>query len=270
MSLKAALVRLPLGGAKAGIDCDPRKLSRSELQQLTRYFVRKMRRNLGPNIDIPAPDVGTDPQNMAWIRDEYSVLYAFSPAAATAKPILIGGAEGRESAAGQGVGIVLDEYAQHPAETLKGKRAVIQGFGNVGSHTAFDLASRGMKIIAIGDSQGAVFNPEGLDLDKLSEHKRESGSVAESGAAQPIKEEALFSLPCDNLIPATVGQDIDEASARRISAGVIVKAANNPFSYEGARVLGERGIVVLPDIPVNSGGVIVSYFEWVQNLQQML
>lgn len=269
MSLKASLVHLPLGGAKGGIDCDPRTLSRSELQQLTRYFVRKIHRNLGPNIDIPAPDVGTDAQVMAWIHDEYSVIYGYSPAAVTGKPVLIGGAEGRESATGKGVGIVMDEYAQHRAETLEGKSAVIQGFGNVGSYTALDLVSRGMKIIAISDSRGAVYNADGLDPEKLMAHKQQTGSVAEFAAAQPITHEDLFALRCDYLIPAALGQDIDQSCAHRISAGVVVEAANNPVTYEAADFLQDRGVVVLPDILVNSGGLIVSYFEWVQNLQQM-
>jgi glutamate dehydrogenase (NAD(P)+) len=268
MSLKAALVQVPLGGAKGGIDCDPHKLSRSELQQLTRYFVRKIHRNIGPNIDIPAPDVGTDAQVMAWIQDEYSVLYGYSPAAVTGKPVLVGGTEGRESATGLGVGIVMDAYARHRAETLEGKTAVIQGFGNVGSHTARDLARRGMRIIAVSDSRGGVFNADGLDIDRLIAWKHEAGGVASFDSAEPIAPDALFTLPCDYLVPAAVGQDIDAARARQVAARVVVEAANNPVSYDGSRLLDERGIVVLPDLLVNSGGLIVSYFEWVQNLQQ--
>lgn len=269
MSLKTALVRLPLGGAKGGIDCDPRALSRTELQQLTRYFVRKMHRNFGPNIDIPAPDVGTDSQVMAWIHDEYSVLYGYSPAAVTGKPVLIGGSEGREGATGQGVGIVMHDYAKHRGEPLDGRTAVIQGFGNVGLHTALDLSGRGMRVICVSDSRGAIYDPRGLDVGKVRQHKGESGSVADYPAAEKISNADLFGLSCDYLIPAAVGCDIDASVAQRIAARTVVEAANNPVSYEAAAVLASRGIPVLPDILVNAGGVIVSYFEWVQNLQQV-
>jgi glutamate dehydrogenase (NAD(P)+) len=269
MSLKTALVQLPLGGAKGGINCDPHSLSRSELQQLTRYFVRKMHRSLGPNLDIPATDVGTNQQVMAWIHDEYSVIYGYSPAAVTGKPVLIGGAPGRESATGQGVGIVMHEYAQHRAEQLDEKTVVIQGFGNVGRHAAIDLNARGMRIVAVSDSHGAVCNPEGLSIQDLEQHKDATGSIASFGDAEPISHDALFGIDCDYLVPAALGRDIDAACARRISAAVIVEAANNPMTYEASCVLETRGIAVLPDILANSGGVIVSYFEWVQNLQQM-
>jgi len=269
MSLKSALVRIPLGGAKGGINCDPRQLSRSELQQLTRYFVRKIHRNLGPRVDIPAPDVGTDEQVMAWIHDEYSVIYGYSPAAVTGKPVLLGGAEGRDSATGRGVGIVMDAYAHHRAETLEGRCAVIQGFGNVGSHAAVDLAARGAKITAVSDRGGAVFNPDGLDVPKLLEHKHSTGSVANFANAEPLSHEELFALPCDYLIPAAVGHDIGEERAGCISARVVVEAANNPVTYAAAEVLQNRGIGVLPDILVNSGGLIVSYLELVQNHQQL-
>lgn len=269
MSLKTALVQLPLGGAKGGIDCDPCLLSSSELQQLTRYFVRKMHRDFGPNIDIPAPDVGTDASVMAWIHDEYSVIYGYSPAAVTGKPVLIGGSEGRESATGQGVGIVMHEYAKHRAEQLEGNTAVIQGFGNVGMHVAADLASRGMLVIAVSDSQGAVYERNGLNIEKLRRHKQETGTVAEFSDAKAISHAALFRLECDYFVPAAVGGDICEAVAQEMSAKVIVEAANNAVSYEASHVLQAKGITVLPDILVNSGGVIVSYFERVQNLQQM-
>lgn len=268
MSLKTALVQLPLGGAKGGIDCDPRLLSSTELQQLTRYFVRKMHRNFGPNIDIPAPDVGTDPSVMAWFHDEYSVLYGYSPAAVTGKPVLIGGCEGRESATGEGVGIVMHEYAKHRAEQLEDRTAVVQGFGKVGLHAALDLESRGMRVIAVSDSRGAIQNSNGIDIEKLIRHKEETGSVAAFTEAESISHADLFTLDCDYLVPAAVGGDVTEAVAQEISAKVVVEAANNALSYEASKLLEANGITVLPDILVNSGGVIVSYFEWVQNLQQ--
>lgn len=269
MSLKTALAGLPLGGAKGGIDCDPHDLSRDELQRLTRYFVRKMHHNMGPNTDIPAPDIGTNAQVMAWIQDEYSVLYGFSPAAVTGKPVLIGGSQGRESATGDGVGIVMNEYAIHRAEILDGGTAVIQGFGNVGLHTALDLARRGMKILAISDSRGAVHDSEGLDIGKLVAHKAATGAVTGFANSDTISDNELLGIECDYLIPAALGNTITAKNAKSLRARVVAEAANNPISYEADPILTEQGIVVLPDILVNSGGVIVSYYEWVQNLQQM-
>lgn len=269
MSLKTALVQLPLGGAKGGIDCDPRALSPSELQQLTRYFVRKMHRDFGPNIDIPAPDVGTDAKVMAWIHNEYSVIYGYSPAAVTGKPVLIGGSEGRESATGRGVGIVMHEYAKHRAEELEGKTVAVQGFGNVGANLAVDLSLRGMRVIAVSDSKGGVYATSGLNIELLRQHKQETGSVAGFGEAEAISNADLFKLDCDYFVPAALGGDITEAVAREMNTKVIVEAANNAVTYEASQVLQANDVVVLPDILVNSGGVIVSYFEWVQNLQQM-
>ena len=269
MSLKTSLVGLPLGGAKGGIDCDPRLLSRKELQQLTRYFVRKVHRDIGPNLDIPAPDVGTNAQIMAWIHDEYSTIYGFSPAAVTGKPIQIGGAIGRETATGYGVAIVMEEYAKHQAEALEGATVVIQGFGNVGRHAARALAKKGARIVAVSDRGGAVFKEGGLDIDAVCAHKDRTRSVAGVVGAESIAAATLFALDCDYLVPAAIGHDIDVAEAKLISARVVVEAANNPTTYEAAQVLMEKGVVVLPDILVNPGGVIVSYCEWVQNLQQV-
>lgn len=269
MSLKTALVELPLGGAKGGIDCDPKKLSRRELQSLTRRFVQKLHRNIGANIDIPAPDVGTNEQVMAWIYDEYSTLYGYTPAVVTGKPLLIGGSRGRPEATGRGVGLVMQEYARHRAERLQGQTAIIQGFGNVGRNTAEVLGSLGMKMIAISDSQGGVFNADGLKIDALVSHKDDTGSVVNFPGGESIDGDNLFEQACDYFIPAALGGAIDTDTARKMNAGVIVEAANNPVSPDADDYLSENNIPVLPDILVNAGGVIVSYFEWVQNLQQM-
>ncbi len=268
MSLKTALVDIPFGGAKGGIDCDPYALSDRELEMLTRKFVQKMHRNIGPNIDIPAPDIGSNAQTMAWIQDEYSKLYGYSPAVVTGKPVFTGGSPGREKATGQGIGFVLEEYAKHRGEPLQGRTVAIQGFGNVGSHTARVLSGLGMKIVAVSDVRGGVFDPAGLAVDEVAAHHRKVGTVVGAAAAEPVSNEVLLELECDYLIPAALGSVIGEHNVERVRAGVVVEAANGPLTETGDRVLREREVPVLPDILVNAGGVIVSYFEWVQNLQQ--
>lgn len=269
MSLKTALVELPLGGAKGGIDCDPKLLSRRETRSLTRYFVQKLHRNIGPNLDIPAPDVGTNAQVMAWIQDEYSVIYGYTPGVVTGKPTLVGGAAGRESATGRGIGVVMQEYAHHLADELPGKTAAIQGFGNVGLHVALDLTDRGVKIIAVSDSSGGVFNAAGIDVKGLVEHKKQTGSVVDFEGTESIDNPALLELHCNFLILAALGGAVNEKLAVNLKAEVVVEGANSPVTYAGDLVLRDRGVVVLPDILANTGGVIVSYFEWVQNVQHM-
>lgn len=269
MSLKTALVELPLGGAKGGIDCDPKQLSRRELQSLTRYFTQKIHRDIGPNLDIPAPDVGTNAQVMAWIQDQYSSIYGYSPAVVTGKPVHIGGSAVRESATGRGVAIVINEYARHRAEELRGKTAVIQGFGEVGRHAAIDLQERGVAILAVSDSRGGITNKDGLDISSLIEHQKEAGTVVGFEGADPIDRDKVLELRCDFLIPAALGGVIDKSLAKKIKAEIVVEGANAPTTYDGDAILRERGITVLPDILANAGGVIVSYFEWVQNIQQL-
>ncbi len=268
MSLKTALVGVPLGGAKGGIDCAPSSLSDRELEELTRKFVDKIHRNIGPNLDIPAPDIGTNPKIMAWIQDEYSKIYGYTAAVVTGKPISTGGSQGREEAAGRGVGIVLQEYARYRGESLSGKSVVIQGFGNVGSNTARILSQSGMDVIAVSDSHGGILHPAGLDLDTVVAHRRKSGTVVGTDGTESIDNNTLLGLECDYLIPAALGHAIDGDNAGRVRSGVVVEAANSPVTHEADGILKERGIPVLPDILVNAGGVIVSYFEWVQNLQQ--
>lgn len=269
MSLKTSLVDVPLGGAKGGIDCDPASLSERELEILTRKFVEKMHRNIGPSIDVPAPDMGTNAQTMAWIQNEYSKIYGHSPAVVTGKPVVTGGSQGREEATGRGVTIVMTNYAEHIGESLEGKTAVLQGFGNVGRFTARTLVDLGMKIVAISDSRGGVAHAEGLDIEELEKHRAIAGTVCGFANAQPIGHEELLSSECDYLIPAALGCAIREDNAPQIRAKVIVEAANSPVTHLADQILVDRGVVILPDILVNAGGVIVSYFEWTQNLQQM-
>ena len=269
MSLKTALVKVPFGGAKGGINCDPHTLSRRELESLTRAFVEKIHRGIGPNLDIPAPDVGTNEQVMAWIQDEYSKIYGYTPGVVTGKPLMIGGSEGRTEATGTGVAMVMQQHARHQAEELKGKTVVIQGFGNVGSHAAKAFDKLGMKVIAISDSKGGIFDKGGLDLDAIYKHREKGERISTYPEAHKTGNEDLLKLPCDYLVPAAMGNVLDENMAREIRAGVVVEAANSPTTYRGDKVLADRGIPVLPDILANAGGVIVSYFEWVQNMQQM-
>ncbi len=269
MTLKCALVEVPLGGAKGGIDCYTKDLSLRELQALTRYYVQKFHKNLGPSSDIPAPDVGTNAQVMAWIHDEYSRIYGYTPAVVTGKPPLIGGAKGREGATGRGVGIVLRAHAHHRAEDLNGRTAVIQGFGNVGQYTGKALRDEGVNIIAISDSRGGVTNPQGLDIDALIAHDLEADTVVGFKDAETIDGADILELECDYLILAALGGVLDQKTAQKVKARVVVEGANAPTSFDGDRVLNDNGVIVLPDVIANAGGVIVSYFEWVQNLQQM-
>ena len=269
MSLKTALVKVPFGGAKEGINCDPRSLSRRELESLTRTFVQKIHRGIGPNLDIPAPDVGTNDQVMAWIQDEYSKIYGYTPGVVTGKPILIGGSEGREEATGSGVAMVMHAHARHQAQSLDGKTVVIQGFGNVGTFAARAFHGFGMKVIAISDSKGGIHDENGLDLEAICQHRDAGGRVSTYEGAEKISNEDLLKLSCDYLVPAAMGGVIDEKIAAKIKAAVVVEAANSPTTFTGDKVLAGRGIPVLPDILANAGGVIVSYFEWVQNMQQM-
>lgn len=269
MSLKTALVQVPFGGAKGGIDCDPHSLSRRELESLTRAFVEKIHRVIGPNLDIPAPDVGTNFQIMAWFQDEYSKIYGYTPGVVTGKPLLIGGSLGREEATGDGVAIVVKQYASHRAQKLEGKSVVIQGFGNVGIHAAKAFDGLGMRVIAVSDSKGGVFDESGIDIDAVCSHVEAGGRVSAYPDAKVISNDELLKLSCDYLVPAALGDVIDENMARKIKARVVVEGANSPITFAGDKVLIKRGIPVLPDILANAGGVIVSYFEWVQNMQQM-
>ncbi len=268
MSWKCALVGLPYGGAKGGVACDPKKLSKGELERLTRRYTQELIPIIGPYIDIPAPDMGTDAQVMAWIMDTYSVHMGYStPGVVTGKPIEIGGSLGRTEATGRGVGYLINRAFDLLKIDAAKATAVVQGFGNVGEHAAFALALHGTKIIAVSDSSGAVYNKAGLHLDDLVIHKADHGTVAGFKGADAIKPEEIVALPCDVLVPAALEREITEKNAARLKCRVLAEGANGPTTPEADRILANSDVFVLPDILCNSGGVVVSYFEWVQDLQ---
>jgi glutamate dehydrogenase (NAD(P)+) len=267
MSLKTALVDIPLGGAKGGINCDPLLLSARELEQLTRRFVEKIYPNIGPNRDIPAPDVGTNAQTMAWIQDQYSKVYGYTPSVVTGKPLEVGGCPGRDSATGDGVAIVIEALARKKGETVLDSEVVIQGFGNVGQHTARALSQLGARIIAVSDSRSAIHCPGGLDVEATIKHKRSVGSVAGTANTTTIEQSRMLTLPCEYLVPAALGGVINETNAPEIKATCIVEGANNPVTHTADDMLTQTGTTIVPDILANAGGVVVSYFEWVQNTQ---
>jgi glutamate dehydrogenase (NAD(P)+) len=266
MTWKCAIMGLPFGGGKGGVRVDPKLLSPGELQNLTRRYTTEISILLGPHQDIPAPDVNTNPQIMAWIMDTYSMHQGHSvPAVVTGKPVEVGGSEGRREATGRGVMLVVREAAKLLGMSLIGARVAVQGYGNVGSAAARLLAGQGCRIIAVSDVRGGAYDPNGLDLAELDEYVRANGTVF--GFATPITNADLLELDCDVLIPAAVENQITAANAHRVKAKVVAEGANGPTTPEADRILNERGIFVIPDILANAGGVTVSYFEWVQDLQ---
>jgi glutamate dehydrogenase (NAD(P)+) len=267
MTWKTALVDLPFGGAKGGINCDPTKLSRGEMERLTRKFIEKIHDMIGPHKDIPAPDMGTDAQVMAWIMHEYSKYEGFHPACVTGKPVEFHGSAGREAATGFGVAIIVREMLARLKRTISGTTFAIQGYGNVGSHSARCLAQMGAKIIGVSDAYGAVVNAEGLDIAELDKHVGLSHKIVGFKGGDATTNEQLLTMPVDVLIPAALGGVIDRELAKAVSAKIVVEAANSPTWPEADEVFNARGIPVVPDVLANAGGVIVSYFEWVQNLQ---
>jgi glutamate dehydrogenase (NAD(P)+) len=270
MTWKTALADVPFGGAKGGVQVDPRTLSQRELEGVTRSFTGRISLMLGPYRDVPAPDMGTNAQVMAWLLDEYSKRNGYTPAVVTGKPVALGGSLGREEATAQGVVYVMEAYAADEGLAIDGSRVVIQGFGNVGAHTARLLHEHGARVIAVTDVDGGLHNERGLDIPKLFTHAyRQRKPVAEFVGGDPITNEALWRVPCDWLIPAALGGVIcKDRNANDIECGVVVEAANAPTTPIADKVLESRGVTVLPDFLVNAGGVIVSYFEWAQNLQQ--
>jgi glutamate dehydrogenase (NAD(P)+) len=270
MTWKTAVVNLPYGGAKGGIAVDPRGLTPRELERLTRRFVQQIHDLIGPYTDIPAPDVNTNAQVMAWIMDEYSKMHGFSPAVVTGKPVDLFGSLGREEATGRGAVFALAEYLNDAgAGEVRGKTFAIQGFGNVGAWASRLLHHQGGKVVAVSDSRGAVRSPEGLDVPRLIEHKARTGSVVGFPGADAITGEDLLASDVDVLMPAALGGVITEANARDVRARIVLEAANGPTTPRADEILAERGITVLPDIYANAGGVTVSYFEWAQNIQQV-
>jgi glutamate dehydrogenase (NAD(P)+) len=269
MTWKTAVVNLPFGGAKGGIAVDPATLSPRELERLTRQFVAQIHDIIGPHTDIPAPDVNTNAQVMAWIMDEYSKFHGFSPAVVTGKPVDLHGSRGREEATGRGVVFALEEYLKETGTgEVRGKTFAVQGFGNVGSWAARFLHERGGTVIAVSDVHGGVRNPDGLDIPRLVEHVKATRSVRGFEGTDAIGNEDLLLLPVDVLVPAALGGVITEANAAEVRAGLVLEAANAPTTPRADEILAGRGITVLPDIYVNAGGVTVSYFEWAQNIQR--
>jgi glutamate dehydrogenase (NAD(P)+) len=267
MTWKTAIVDLPYGGSKGGINCNPNKLSKPELERLTRKFIEKIHDMIGPYKDIPAPDMGTDAQVMAWIMNEYSKYEGFHPACVTGKPVEFHGSAGREAATGYGVAIITREALARLKRTIAGTTFAIQGYGNVGSHTARCLAQMGGKIIGVSDAYGAAVNREGLDIGELDRHVASSHKIVGFKGGDAATNEQLLTMPVDVLIPAALGGVFDRDMAKAVSTQLIVEAANGPTRPEADEVFNSRGIPVVPDVLANAGGVIVSYFEWVQNLQ---
>jgi len=267
MSLKAGIVDLPYGGGKGGILCDPREMSFRELEGLSRGYVRAISQIVGPNKDIPAPDVFTNSQIMAWMMDEYSRIDEFNnPGFITGKPLVLGGSHGRESATAKGVTICIEEAAKKKGINIEGARVVIQGFGNAGSFLAKFMYDAGAKVIGISDAQGALHDPEGLDVEYLLDRRDSFGTVTNL-FKNTITNEELLELDCDILVPAAIENQITEENAHNIKASIVVEAANGPTTMEGTRILSERDILLVPDVLASAGGVTVSYFEWVQNNQ---
>ncbi|MCG1002714.1 MULTISPECIES: Glu/Leu/Phe/Val dehydrogenase [Halobacterium] len=269
MTWKTALVDLPFGGAKGGIICNPKELSQSEIEQLTRRYTEGIRRIIGPDTDIPAPDVNTNPRTMAWIMDTYSVYQGYAvPEIVTGKPLEVGGTAGRVEATGRGVTIVTEETFEYLGVDVEDADIAIQGFGNVGSVTAQLLAERGANVVAVSDVTGAIYDPDGLDVEDVGAHVANDGRLEDYDAPEHITNDDLLTMDVDALIPAAIEDVITVDVAERLQADVVVEAANGPTTFDAAGVLKERDVPVVPDILANAGGVIVSYLEWVQNSQQ--
>ncbi|MBX5490358.1 MAG: Glu/Leu/Phe/Val dehydrogenase [Chloroflexi bacterium] len=266
MTWKCAVVRLPYGGAKGGVVCDPKRLSQRELERLTRRYATEISPLIGPDSDIPAPDVNTGPQTMAWIMDTYSMHHGYSiPAVVTGKPLSIGGSEGRPEATGRGVTYCVREAARRLDIPLQGARVAIQGFGNVAEYAARLLHAQGARIIAVSDSRGGAFAPNGLNPADVARFKQETGSVVGAPHSRRISNAELLELECEVLVPAALESVITEENAPRVRARIVAEGANGPTTPEADRILHERGVLVVPDILCNAGGVTVSYFEWVQD-----
>ena len=267
MTWKTAIVNIPFGGAKGGVNCDTRALHRSEVQRITRSFMDKIEKVLGPSRDIPAPDVGTNAQVMAWLMDEYGKLHGHTPAVVTGKPISLEGSHGREAATGRGLVYLFREAAPALGLTPPETRFVIQGYGNVGSWAARIMQQLGCRLVGASDADGAIRNDSGIDAAALAEHAAEGGAVPDFPGAEAIDPDELLEIPCEVFIPAALGGMIHEDNADRVAARMVIEGANSPTTPNADEILHERGVYVVPDVMANAGGVVVSYFEWVQNLQ---
>jgi glutamate dehydrogenase (NAD(P)+) len=270
MTWKCALLRLPYGGAKGGIRCDPKALSPREVERLTRRFTSELVREIGPQTDIPAPDMATNEQTMAWMMDTYSMLIGHAvPEVVTGKPISVGGSIFRREATGAGVVMTAERACQRLEMPLDEQRCVVQGFGNVGGVAASELHDKGAKVIAVSDLAGGLYAPDGLDVPELHAYIVEHGSLAGYAGGDRMTNEELLELPCDILVLAALEEQVTGENAPRVKARMIAEGANGPTSLEADAIFAERGILVVPDILANAGGVTVSYFEWVQDLGRL-
>ncbi len=271
MSWKCGLMRLPFGGAKGGVRIDPTELTRAELQRVTRRYTAEIIDVIGPDRDIPAPDLGTDERVMAWMMDTYSQQRGFAvPAVVTGKPIALGGSPGRREATGRGLVHLVSHAARHIGLSLEGATVAVQGFGNVGSNAALLLHKRGARVIAVSDVTGGVYAGNGLDIDALQRHVAETHAIRGFPLGEPITNRELLALSCDILVPAALENQITAENAEQVRCKILAEGANGPTTLEADQVLNERGIFVLPDILGNAGGAVVSYFEWVQGLQNLM
>ena len=268
MTWKTAVVDVPFGGAKGGVQVDPWQLSSGEHEQLTRRYMAQVGYILGVRRDIMAPDMNTNAQTMAWMMDAWGRLHGHEPAIVTGKPVALGGSFGREAATGRGVVMVLDEAARHNDWTPSERTVAIQGYGNVGSWTARLAHEEGYRIVAVSDVKGGVHAPDGLAIELLDKHVTQAGTVVGFDGAEAISNDALLELDVDVLIPAALGEVIDESNADDVRAAMIIEAANHPVTPMADAMLAERGISIIPDVLANAGGVTVSYFEWTQNIQE--
>jgi glutamate dehydrogenase (NAD(P)+) len=269
MTWKCSLMGLPFGGAKGGVICDPKSMSRSELERMTRRFTSEIINEIGPEKDIPAPDVGTNAATMAWIFDTYSMNKGHSVlGVVTGKPLTIGGSLGREEATARGALFCLSSALESEEKSLDGIRIAVQGFGNVGSYFAKFAAEEGAKVVAVSDSSGGIHNPNGIDIAAAFAHKRGGGSLSELKGGDRITNEELLVLDCDALAPCALEQVITPDNADQVKANILVEGANGPVTPSADDILEANGVLVLPDVLANAGGVVVSYFEWVQGLQE--
>jgi glutamate dehydrogenase (NAD(P)+) len=268
MTMKCAVVHLPFGGAKGGVICDPKTMSKGELERLTRRYTAEISLIIGPDKDIPAPDVNTNEQVMAWMMDTYSMGRGYAvPGVVTGKPLEIGGSLGRREATGRGVFYVTRELASRRGFDLRKAPIIVQGFGNVGSNAAKIFADHGCKVVGISDVGGGVYDAKGLDIDDLLKHRDAHGTIADYPKAEKVAADKFVELPCDILIPAAMESAITRANADRVQAKYIIEGANGPTTNEADRILNAKGVTIVPDILANAGGVTVSYFEWVQDMQ---
>jgi glutamate dehydrogenase (NAD(P)+) len=267
MTWKTAIAEIPFGGAKGGVDCPARDLEETDKQKIARSFIDKVEKILGPGRDIPAPDVNTDAQTMAWMMDEYGKLHGHTPACVTGKPIALEGSYGREAATGRGVIYLYREAAPHLGLKPPDTRVVVQGFGNVGSWAARIIEGLGATIVGVSDADGALRSEEGIDAEALNRHLREGGKLPEFDHGEQIDPEELLEIECEVFIPAALGGMINESNADRLNCRMIIEGANSPTTPKADQILEDKEVFIIPDVMANAGGVVVSYFEWVQNLQ---